>query len=459
MGDNKNMAPSQSIAIFHQDQKILEKIIESVQPLHLEKYSTNNLDDLRVYLNSKPATILCIAFKINKEEELNFLTSIKKKFPYTVRIYVLDTELETSELNEQLQLINAFEPFKIIYPHKDAYEYVVDFSGCLDKFFAEEYQRRLYQKQIENVPETREEVLFLKKKIKDLENEIVLLDVISDLNLKLEKRLKDKTKEMSILQQQLETSFLGMVKILAMQGKDNESQLARHSKKVAKYVTFLGRKHQFKDSQIFQLQLAAYLHDISKIKYINDILPSDLILAEESYLLVKQIPYLNEAAYIIRYHQLPHTSFHDYLPPDPIAQKMIQELGSDHIPLAAKFLGIANYYDQYLRDGVEGRTALKTIEHMKKKSIEFDVKLVHELEEYLRELGELDSQHFERPISLDQAKDGMILSRDLKNKAGKLLLSKEFKLTDEIIDGLKKRNLFDPITAHFYVYKTINDKL
>lgn len=454
------MAPSQSIAIFHEDQKILEKILESVQSLHLEKYSTNNLDELRVYLNSKPATVLCIAFNKSSDEELNFLASIKKKFPFTVRVYLLNTALSPNELNDQVALLNAFEPFKVIYPHKDAYEYVVDFSSCLDKFFAEEYQRRLHQKQLENIPETREEVLFLKKKIKDLENEIVLLDVISDLNLKLEKRLKDKTKEMTILQQQLETSFLGMVKILAMQGKDNESQLARHSKKVAKYVTYLGRKHQFKDTQIFQLQLAAYLHDISKIKYINEILPSDLFLAEEAYLLVKQIPYLTEAASIIRYHQLPHISFHDYLPPDPLAQKMIQDLASDHLPLSAKFLGIANYYDQYLRDGVEGRTAQKTIDHMKKKmSIEFDVKIILELEEYLRELGELDSQHFERPIGLDQAKDGMILSRDLKNKAGKLLLSKEFKLTDEIIDGLKKRNLFDPITTHFYVYKTINDKI
>jgi response regulator RpfG family c-di-GMP phosphodiesterase len=184
----------------------------------------------------------------------------------------------------------------------------------------------------------------------------------------LEQMVADRTRELRAALQRLERSYEDTLQALGAAIDLRDSETAGHSRRVCRYSIEMAKRMGFSPGPLKSLAMGAYLHDIGKLGIPDGILlkPGPLSSAEWKlmkqhsqigYDLVKDIPFLAEAAEIILTH---HERFDGSGYP--------RGLKGEHIPLGARTFAIADTLDAMTSDRPYRRAfsfdeALETIKH------------------------------------------------------------------------------------------------
>ena len=161
----------------------------------------------------------------------------------------------------------------------------------------------------------------------------------------LESMVKERTKQLSAANEDLQRLFTGSIKALAqaLEAKDEYTQ--GHSARVAEESVNIARYLSLSDTEIQRMWLAGYLHDIGKIGIKEAVLNKPGKLDEEEWNLIQQhpvvagrilgpIPELSDIIDIIVHH---HERYDGSGYPDG--------LEGNSIPLGARILAVADTYD------------------------------------------------------------------------------------------------------------------
>ncbi len=143
----------------------------------------------------------------------------------------------------------------------------------------------------------------------------------------------------------IESSYLATVRTMINALEARDTYHRGHSDRVMRYAVRLGRARGLKPEELATLSFAAVLHDIGKIGLAEEIIGKDTPLDEAEWVIVRRhpivgealvgsIPYLEEAAVVIRHH---HERWDGEGYPN--------RLTGEEIPLLARILAIAESYD------------------------------------------------------------------------------------------------------------------
>ncbi|MBF0107199.1 MAG: HD domain-containing protein [Deltaproteobacteria bacterium] len=254
---------------------------------------------------------------------------------------------------------------------------------------------------------------------------------------------------------QLEKGFVGSVRVLAQVGEMHSSGIGSHAKRVAGLSKVIAEKMGLTPKEIFQIEMAALLHDIGKIgipQAILDKREGSLSDTERQILerhvlqgetIVKMLPNLLEAAKIIRSH---HERFDGNGYPD---QKK-----KNNIPLGSRIIAITNAYDRALnmRNVFKNATPALALGYVIEQAEgAFDPQIAAVLREYVSSAAETCAHEIEiKPADL---RENMVLSRDIKTAKGVLILSKDSRINNHNFGRVIKHIESNPFIEGIYVYR------
>jgi|GEM_PF-2989570 len=143
----------------------------------------------------------------------------------------------------------------------------------------------------------------------------------------------------------VESSYLATVRTMVNALEARDAYHRGHSDRVMRYAVRLGRARGLGTGELTSLSFAAVLHDIGKVGLAEEIIGKDTPLDDAEWVVVRRhpivgealvgsIPYLEEAARIIRHH---HERWDGEGYPNRLA--------GEEIPLLARILAIAESYD------------------------------------------------------------------------------------------------------------------
>jgi response regulator RpfG family c-di-GMP phosphodiesterase len=183
----------------------------------------------------------------------------------------------------------------------------------------------------------------------------------------LETMVEDRTDQLREANEELRRLFMGSIKALAqaLEAKDEYTQ--GHSERVAEVAVSIAQYLSLGESEINDMWLAGFLHDIGKIGIQETVLNKPGKLSASEWELIQQHPVLaerilcpieelSEVIKIVRHH---HERFDGSGYPDGLA-------GGD-IPLGARILSVADAYDaltskRSYRDALSHEDAVAVLE-------------------------------------------------------------------------------------------------
>ncbi len=284
-----------------------------------------------------------------------------------------------------------------------------------------------------------------------------------DYQENLERKVEERTKEVRGLHEKLKDSFLKSVRITMAVLESYDPFLAGHSKRVSAWTAPLGEALNLSKSEIFDLELAALLHEIGQVALPEKIKNAHFSeLSHEEIKMLQQYPVLTQkilstseelqrAGHLIRHHQehMDGSGFPD-------------GLSGESIPLGSRILGTINAYDELM---MRRRFTSETFPSDKLRE---DFVFSH--------LYKLGDKHFQRNIvqkleiavnwyqkgiktkvlcTVDELKPGMVVASDLHIKdSGRLLIGKGNVLSDIHIMKLTALYKVKLVKDKIYVYRS-----
>lgn len=280
-------------------------------------------------------------------------------------------------------------------------------------------------------------------------------------NQQLEEQVELRTEELRIqnknlleLQRRVEQSLRDTVAVLAGMLEAHSPSLGIHSKRVAQLARELGSQLDLSDEDLRDVEFAAYLHDIGKISKLHGSSLGQSPRAKRSRsatsrhsesgcAILSHVGGFEKVALGVR-HQQEHYD----------GTGSPKGLKGESIPLAARIIAVANAYDktvfstsnpmnisreagcQVLRDG-QGK--------------QFDPHIVRLLLEHLEQADAETGGDAEVQLSPKQLESDMVLSRDINNLDGVLLLKSGTVLTIEFIEHIQALSDIDPLLTDVFV--------
>jgi response regulator RpfG family c-di-GMP phosphodiesterase len=303
-----------------------------------------------------------------------------------------------------------------------------------------------------------------------------LKELTKHLQEKVEERSREiieKNKELSCLNQELESSFYNTVRSFGSMAEIVTPALAPHGRRVGVISRKLAEHLGLPDGEVTHTEIAGLLHDIGKLGLPSKLLDykegkwSDQDRAlfnkhpEQGQATFQFIKKLDHVGVLIRCH---HERYDGRGYPDQLAE--------EEIPLGARIIGVADAYDKIVNLKVDADSAIKRVakeanttqDHLGEDEVLRKAGIL-----YLREqaftrydpdvvkafLGLLKSQGIEygreKAIPIEQLQEGMTLSKSLCSSSGRLLFPYSHQLTKNDIDKVKTFHGSDPITDTIYV--------
>ncbi len=282
---------------------------------------------------------------------------------------------------------------------------------------------------------------------------------LKDLNANLEQKVKARTEElrqtMGFLEaahENLKKGFITSIRIFSNLIEMREGVMSGHSHRVAELSRAIAQKMGMSDTEVQDVFLAALLHDVGKIGLPDFLLekPFATLTMEERLEVIKHpikgqtalmaLEQLQGAAKLIRSH---HEHFDGMGFPD--------KLHGFEIPLGARIIALANEYDAaqigtLLNKRLKQSDAVLYLQEGKGRRYDPSV-----VDAFMKVMGSGSSSQGaqELAVRLDQAKPGMVLSRDLMSSRGELLLSKDHRLDASLISQIKG---FDQLGDKLVIY-------
>ena len=303
---------------------------------------------------------------------------------------------------------------------------------------------------------------------------------LTELNENLEKKVQersreiiDKNKELSRLNKELESGLYNTVRAFASLAEMHAPSLAGHGRRVSSLSREFGQLLELSEKEVTNVEIAALLHDIGKLGLPQKILEykeQNLTQKEEALLqkhpeeaqaIVGFINRLDHVGLLIRSH---HERYDGQGYPD--------QLSEEAIPLGSKIIAVADAYDKIVNLKVNVKACIN--EYLKEKKTTQDhfpedellqQAAIHHLKHYaftrydpdvvkaFLSLIKTKGIQFrkERELSIDELKEGGVLSRPIYTSRGRFLLSHNTVLTEDHIQKLRIIDKNDPIADVIYV--------
>ncbi|MBI4808080.1 MAG: response regulator [Nitrosomonadales bacterium] len=437
MSDSKEMTPtaateSAATLLFVDDEaNILSSLKRLFRPFGYRIFTAEGGAQALEIMEREAIDLVISDMRMPQMSGAQFLQKVNERWPETIRILLTGY----AEIADTIDAINKGHIYRYISKPWEDNDIVLSI------------QHALRHKQLERANQGLEELT--RKQNEELK----------ELNTNLEQKVKARTEELRQAMGFLETAheklkkgFITSIRVFSNLIEMREGAMAGHSHRVAELSRAVAHKMGMKDADMQDVFLAALLHDVGKIGLPDYLLekPSASLTSEERGEVMKHpikgqmalmaLEQLQGAAKLIRSHH-EHFDGHGY--PDRLQ-------GLD-IPLGARIIALANEFDAaqtgtllgkrlkatdavlYIQEGGGGR---------------YDPAVV---EAFTLVMKSTTSAVVERALHADQARSGMVLSRDLMSEHGELLLSKDHVLDANLIGQIKG---YSQVGAGltFYVY-------
>lgn len=287
-----------------------------------------------------------------------------------------------------------------------------------------------------------------------------LNQMLEDMNLNLENIVEERTQHISRLNQELRKSFTGIINLLANISQMHSNILGNHSSRVAKLSKEIAKSYGLNDALCFKISIAATLHDIGEIGISPGLLDkSPLQMNEEEsrvYLshalisenIISQIPFLSDAAQMVRHH---HEHFNGTGFPD--------KLKGEQIPIGSRIIAVADAFDLFLnaKNSFTSATPANVLLQIKGYTPAwYDPKIVSILETLVQTLEKEVFEDIQSEIEVrpNDLKEGMILSKDLKTSKGVLILPKNTSINTIILKRILNYDAIGWTMTKIYIKRT-----
>lgn len=267
---------------------------------------------------------------------------------------------------------------------------------------------------------------------------------LKELNSNLETRVKARTEEvrqvlaqLELTHEELKKSYATSVKVFASLIELRQQHATGHVSRVAEHMHALIPRMRLPEADVQALQFAALLHDIGKIGFSDRLLqtPYERLAADDRQLFHQHpiigqtallaLESLQDTANLIRAHR-EHIDGSGY--PDG--------LRGDQIPIGARALLVVVDYDDLLHGMLTGTPlAPKAAQDLliANKGKRYDARIVELFIDVLR----APPPETDMLVPSDQLQPGMVLSRDMRNTKGMMLLGKGRELTAVLIPRIR----------------------
>lgn len=169
-------------------------------------------------------------------------------------------------------------------------------------------------------------------------------ELTSNFN-EMTKIILDQQKSLIHKAEELEEAYVSTVKILAKAIDARDEYTFGHSERVAKYAVLIGKKFDFSENDLKDLEIASLIHDVGKIRTPDNILYKNAVLSEEEYNQIKRHPQdgveILQLAPSLQKHVpavLHHHEWHN-------GNGYPHGLKNEEVPLFASIISIADAYD------------------------------------------------------------------------------------------------------------------
>ncbi len=409
-----------TLLLVDDEPNILSALGRLFRPQGYQLHTASNGADALEILEKAPVDLVISDMRMPGMSGAELLEQVANRWPHTVRVLLTGY----SDVSSTIAAINQGQIFRYIAKPWEDSDLRLTVSQGLEMRYLEMERRRL--------------VILTKRQN----------DELKALNATLEARVKARTEElgqaMSMLElayDDIKESYASAVQVFASLGEMREGALVGHGRRVGELAGKLAKRLGMSTSDIQHTTFAGFVHDIGKINLPESLIrpPLAALTPDQFRALTRHsvtgqaalfsLGHLEETAQLIRHH---HEQFGGRGYPD--------QLVGQAIPLGARIIAIVNDYDSLLHgrllkerlDSFQARDFMQT-----ERGKRYDPDVLDAFVELLVEEFNKQSHEGEIRITLaKQLKEGMMLSRDVTNDDGTLLLAQGTRLTAHLIERL-----------------------
>lgn len=405
-----------AVLLLDDDELIVKALKRVLRTSEFELFTANNSDAAFALLRQYPIHVVVSDYHMPDTDGVTFLSEVAKQWPTIVRIMLTGCE----DQSIAIKAINSGAVYRYLSKPWDDDVLKTEIRAALDYHHFGHQKRHL------------EEITYRQNQ------------ELKKLNETLEARVKSRTMEveqtsdmLDLAYKDMKRSFVSAIPMFANLVELREGSGGGHSRRVADHCKLMAKKLKLKKEEQEDIYFAALLHDIGVIGFPDELAVKPYVsLTREERVRYEQHPVraqhvliameaLNNAGVIIRGH---HERFDGKGYPD--------KLFGDRIPIGSRILAVANDFDS-LVIGMLLDTPLSKAEAREyleeNKSTRYDPEIVELYQQILDEVPDNAPIGGEIRLLTKDLKPGMVLSKDLLNSDGMLLLTKEHTLSTSII--------------------------
>jgi response regulator RpfG family c-di-GMP phosphodiesterase len=398
----------------------------------------------------KPFSLIISDQKMPGMNGAQFLEKAKKIFPRAIRILLTGY----SDMDAIVDAVNKGEIHKYLTKPWNDEDLLLQVRQSLEQYELVVENRRLLALTGRQNAKLRDLNKHLEEKVAERAKEII-----------------EKNEELSRLNKELESNLYNTVRAFASLVEMHNPSLASHGRRVSAISREIAQLLGLNEREATQIEIAALLHDIGKLG-----LPAKLLQCEEDkwsqkdralfrnhpqegQATVQFIDNLDHVGLLIRSH---HEQYDGQGYPDQLAE--------EEIPLGARVIAVADAYDKIVNlkidmEGQPGNVARQRMASTKPEALEesailhlkqhgftrYDPDIVKILLNLVKTKG--ITSVAEEEVSIQNLREGMVLSRPVYSSSGKFLLSRNARLKEDYIAKLKELQKDDPIMDAIYVVR------
>lgn len=249
--------------LFVDDEVNILKAIQRLlrhEPMHVLT-ATDPVEALEIMRNT-PAQVVVTDQRMPTMSGVEFLSAVREQHPDVVRMMLTGY----TEMNIAVDAINQGEIYRLITKPWNDDELRATLRQAFDHY--------------------------------DLKSEVRRLNGISreqnfklqDMNRNLEVKVRERTKQLALKNQELSTAYIQTIRALAEAIDAKDHYTRGHSERVAVYASRIARQMNLRKELIERIYFAGLLHDVGKIGIPDAIITKPDKLTDEEYLKIKKHP-------------------------------------------------------------------------------------------------------------------------------------------------------------------------
>ncbi len=404
--------PPLSVLCVDDEHSILSSLRRLLRPQGYTVHVAGSAAEGLALLESTPVDLVISDMRMPEMDGAEFLARVRARWPAPVRMLLTGY----SDMASTIDAINRGEIHRFIAKPWD--------DDQLRSVVRDGLARRVLEREREQ----------LRARVQEQNQELLQLNVL------LEEKVDERTAELARANESLKQGFFTSIKVFSNLIELRHPALRGHSRRVSDLARSMARHLKMPQTAVNEVFAAALLHDIGKIGLADDVIaqPTDRLGGEalkswrlhatlgESALLALES--LRGSARIIRHH---HERYDGNGFPDGLA--------GEAIPLGARILAVANEYDSYVHGHVCGtrHSEIESFEYISQGiGTRYDAAVVTALRLALEEATA--RRVADQAVAAENLAVGMVLSRDLLDRDGRLLLAAEFVIDQVVIRQIRE---------------------